>query len=113
MTINPLEMTFVDDPALSPNGLVYGGPNPSRPIADLPDNQNALFDHCTFKLTHRAVLPWTPNVTIFSNCIMSQRALAQAYPRGTFFGRNVITGNVDLYSARIEGELIVNGRRVT
>lgn len=107
------DCTFLDDPALTPDGLVYGGPNESRPIADLPSNLNVLFDHCRFKLTHRAVLPWTTNVTIFSNCIMSQRARAEAYPRGTFIGRNVITGNVDLYSARIEGELIVNGQRIT
>jgi hypothetical protein len=105
--------TFLDDPALSPDGLVYGGPNKSRPIADLPSNLNVLFDHCAFRLTHRAVLPWTTNATIFSNCFMSQRAPAQAYPRGTFLGHNVITGNVDLYSARIQGELIVNGHRVT
>jgi hypothetical protein len=107
------DCTFVDDPAFSPNGLVYGGPNPSRPIADLPHNLNTIFDHCTFKLTHRAVLPWTTNVTIFSNCVMSQHAPARSYPRGTFIGRNTITGNVDLYSARIQGDLIVNGRKLS
>jgi len=103
---------FLDDPALSPGGLVYGGPNESRPIADLPDNLNVLFDHCAFKLTHRAVLPWTTNVTIFSNCMLIQHAPARSYPRGTFIGRNSISGNVDLYTARVEGELIVNGRRI-
>lgn len=105
--------TFRDDPALTPNGLVYGGENPSRPIADLPNNRNVLFDGCTFRLTHRAVLPWTTNVTIFSNCVMSQRAPAQSYPRGTFVGRNVIIGNAVLYSARIKGELVLNGRKTT
>lgn len=105
--------TFLDNPRLSPTGEVYGGPNPSRPIADLPYNPNVLFDHCTFNLTDRAVLPWTTNVTIFSDCSMHQRAPAQSYPRGTFTGRNVITGNVMLYSARILGEVILNGRRVS
>jgi hypothetical protein len=104
--------TFLDDPALSPNGKVYGGENPSRPIADLPHNPNVLFDHCRFLLTHQAVLPWTTNVTIFANCILSQRAPAQSFPRGTFVGRNVLTGNIGLYSARIRGEVILNGRRL-
>jgi hypothetical protein len=103
--------TFRDDPRLAPNRLVYGGTNPSRPVADLPDNKNVLFDHCQFDLTDDLVLPWTTNVTIFSNCTMSQRSAIQSYPRGTFIGRNSISGNVNLYSARIEGELVVNGRR--
>jgi hypothetical protein len=107
-----LDCRFLDDPALSPSGVVYGGANPSRPIADLPNNKNVLFDHCTFDLTHRSVLPWTTNVTIYANCSMSQRASAKSYPRGTFIGLNRITGNVDLYSSRIEGQLILNGRSV-
>jgi hypothetical protein len=107
------ECEFRDEPALSPNGLVYVGDKSPGPIAVLPNSRNVLFDRCGFRLTHRAVLPWATNVTVFSNCTMSQRAPAQAYPRGMFIGRNVITGNVDLYSARIEGELIVNGRRVS
>ena len=41
---------------------------------------------------------------------MSQRAPAKSYPRGTFVGRNSISGNVDLYGAVIRGELLVNGR---
>jgi hypothetical protein len=104
--------SFRDDPALSPNGLVYGGGNPSHPVADLPHNDNVLFDHCDFNLTHRLVLPWTTNVTIFADCTMSQRAPAQSYPRGTFVGHNRIRGNVNLYSARIRGELILNGRTI-
>ena len=103
--------TFRDDPRLSPSRLVYGGTNPSRPVADLPDNKNVLFDHCEFDLTDRLVLPWTTNVTIFSNCLMRQRSATQSYPRGTFVGRNSITGNVNLYSARIKGDLLLNGRR--
>ena len=92
---------------------MYGGANPSRPIADLPGNPNVLFNRCRFLLTHQAVLPWTTNVVIFADCILSQRAPAQSYPRGTFFGRNVLTGNIGLYSARIRGEVILNGQRVT
>jgi hypothetical protein len=102
--------TFRDDPALSPNGQVYGGENPSRPIADLPDNPNVLFERCKFLLTHRSVLPWTTRAVIFEDCVMSQRAPAQSYPRGTFIGRNMINGHAVLYSARIRGELIVNGK---
>jgi len=30
------------------------------------------------------------NVVIFADCILSQRAPAQSYPRGTFVGRNVL-----------------------
>jgi hypothetical protein len=106
------DCVFRDDPALSPTGQVYGGENPSRPIADLPGNRNVLFDHCKFLLTHQAVLPWTTNVVIFADCTLSQRAPAQSYPRGTFVGRNVIDGNAGLYSARVRGELFLNGRRV-
>lgn len=102
--------TFRDDPALSPTGEVYGGGNPTRPIADLPGNRNVLFSGCKFLLTHRSALPYTTNVVIFENCTLSQKSPAQGYPRGTFIGRNVITGNVGLYSARIHGELIVNGQ---
>ncbi len=106
------DCTFRDDPALSPTGQVYGGENPSRPIADLPHNPNVLFNRCQFLLTHDCVLPWTTNVTIFADCVMSQRAPAQSYPRGTYLGRNVLTGNIALYSARIRGEVILNGQRV-
>lgn len=104
------DCSFRDDPALSPTGEVYGGDMSSRAIANLPDNLNVLFDHCAFRLTHRSVLPWTTNLVIFKDCTMSQRAPAKSYPRGTFVGRNSISGNVDLYGAVIRGELLVNGR---
>jgi hypothetical protein len=106
------DCTFRDDPALSPTWQIYGGPNELRPIADLSDNPNVLFNRCRFLLTHRSVLPWTTNVVIFADCTLSQRAPAQSYPRGTFIGRNVLTGNIELYSARIHGEVILNGRRL-
>lgn len=48
----------------------------------------------------------------FADCLMSQAAAKQSYSRGTFIGRNRIDGNVGLYSARIRGELIVNGKLV-
>lgn len=99
---------FRDDPGLTPTGEVFGE-DPARTIANLPNNQNVLFNRCRFLLTHKAVLPWTTSVTIFSDCVLSQRSTVQSYPRGTFTGKNAITGNVGLYSARILGELIVNG----
>jgi hypothetical protein len=106
------DCTFRDDPTLTPAGLVYGGANPSRPIADLPENANVLFSRCRFLLTHKAVLPWTTNKVIFSDCVLTQRSPEQSYPRGTFVGRNILTGNIDIYSARIRGEVILNGRRL-
>ena len=107
-----LQCRFLDDPALSPTGKVYGGENPNRPIADLPNNPNVRFSRCDFRLTHRAVLPWTTNVVIYSDCRMSQRSRQQSYPRGTFLGRNRIEGNVVLTGSIVRGELVVNGRRV-
>lgn len=99
---------FRDDPALSPTGKVYGGKNPARPIADLPGNENVLFHQSHFLLTHNSVLPWSVNV-IYSDCILSQRAARKSYPRGTYVGRNSITGPSVLYSSNIVGELTLNG----
>jgi hypothetical protein len=106
------DCTFRDDPALSPTGEVYGGPNTDRPIADLPDNPNVLFSRCKFLLTHRAVLPWSTNVT-YADCVMSQAAPKLSYPRGRYVGRNSITGRAELVGSTIDGELVINGRRVT
>lgn len=105
------ECTFRDDPALTPTGEVYGE-DPARTIANLPHNPNVLFNRCQFLLTHDSVLPWTTNVVTFADCALSQQSNKQSYPRGTFVGRNVISGNVGLYSARIKGEVILNGKRV-
>jgi hypothetical protein len=104
------DCAFRDDPALTPTGQVYGGENSSRPIADLSDNRNVLFNRCRFLLTHTAVLPWTTNLTIFADCEMSQRSPVESYPRGTFIGRNIISGNVVLDGYRNHGQLIVNSR---
>lgn len=89
---------FRDDPALSPTREVYVAEK-LLSIAELPYSPNARFDSCRFELTHRAVLPWSLDV-IYAECIMSQRAAKQSYPRGTFLGRNRIDGNVDLYGSR-------------
>jgi hypothetical protein len=97
---------FRDDPRLSPNGKVYA----AGPIADLSNYKNVLFSRCSFNLTHAAVLPWSLNV-IYSDCGFRQRSKVQAYPRGTFRGRNVIIGNVELAGSKNLGELIVNGTR--
>jgi hypothetical protein len=102
---------FRDDPALSPTGEVYDHKN-EHPIADLPYSRNVLFNRCRFRLTHRAVLPWSTNGVIYSDCLMSQSSAKQGYPRGTFVGSNRIDGHVDLYSSNILGELIVNGRLI-
>jgi len=101
--------TFRDDPALSPNGKVYGGENPDRPIADLPGNANVLFNRCRFRLTHDAVLPWSVDV-IYADCVMSQSAARASFPRGTYVGRNIIKGHAIVASSPIRGELVLNGR---
>jgi hypothetical protein len=105
------DCTFRDDPALSPTGQVYDAKT-AHPIAELPYSRNVLFNRCRFLLTHAAVLPWTTNVVIFSDCVMSQKSRKQSYPRGTFVGRNRIDGNVDLYSSIIRGQLVVNGKLI-
>lgn len=97
---------FRDDPALSPTGVVYG-----TTCADLGENRNALFEACDFRMTHGSVLPWSTGA-VYQDCTMSQRSRAQAFPRGTYLGRNRIDGNVDLYGSRIRGEVLVNGRPV-
>lgn len=101
--------TFHDDPALSPTQQVFGGTNPDRPIADLSDARNVLFERCRFILSHNAVLPWSTGA-IYRDCIMSQHSPRQGYPRGYYLGRNIVQGNVDLAGSRINGELIVNGQ---
>ena len=101
---------FLDDPALSPTGVVYGGTGQELPIVQLPDNPNARFDRCTFKLTAKAVLPWSTYEIIFSDCTMSQRSPVASYPRGTFFGTTVIEGNAKLENSLIRGTVILNGR---
>ena len=63
-------------------------------------------------LTHRGLLPWSWHA-IYSNVTMSQRAPAQAYPKGTYLGTSSLTGNVDLYGTDVPGVLMLNGKRVS
>lgn len=99
--------TFLDDPALSPTGQVYGGF-----IADLGSGDtNVLFDSCTFALKNGNMLPWSVSAK-YNNCTMSQTASGQAYPRGTYTGVNKIDGNVDLYSSKIIGQVTLNGQLI-
>jgi hypothetical protein len=100
---------FRDDPALSPTREVYNAKD-RHPIADFPFAQNVLFKACRFELTHRAVLPWSSNLPIYEDCVMSQKETKVAYPRGVYRGRNRINGYVDLYGSRIIGELRVNDK---
>jgi hypothetical protein len=105
---------FRDDPSLAPGGRVFfNDPSQSGPIVDLGGNggTNVLFNRCIFELTHRGRLPWSTQA-IYSDNIMSQASPETGYPRGHYRGRNVITGNVDLYSSAISGELTVNGRAI-
>lgn len=101
---------FVDDPSLSPTGKIYPGGHPDRPLADLSDAANILFSKCSFLARHEGTLPWSVRA-IYEDCVMEQKSPAQSYPRGTFRGRTIITGNVDLYGSKFAGELILNGRR--
>jgi len=102
---------FRDDPALSPSGKIYGGENRDRPIADLPENLNVLFNRCQFLLTHDSVLPWTTDLT-YADCVMRQAATRESYPRGRFKGRTTIDGKAAIAGSRIEGEVVLNGRRL-
>jgi hypothetical protein len=103
------DCVFRDDPKLSPTGKVYGGENRDRPIGDLPNNENVLFNRCKFLLTHQAALPWSVNV-IYSDCVLSQKAPQHSFPRGTFVGRNIISGAAILADSRNRGIIVINGR---
>jgi hypothetical protein len=105
------DCTFSDDPGLSPTGELYGGTNPDGPLADLADAQNLLFSRCAFIARHAAVLPWSVGA-IYVDCRMEQRSRTLAFPRGTFAGRTVINGNVDLSGSRVVGEIILNAKRI-
>jgi hypothetical protein len=104
------DCVFRDDPARSPTGKVSLGGYANGRIANMGDRRNVLFNRCQFLLTNEGVLPWSTQV-IYADCQMQQRSKAQGYPRATFVGRNVITGNVDLYNSKNLGELVLNGTR--
>lgn len=101
--------TFRDDPALTPTRAVHRGH--ADTIAELSSHPNVAFSGCTFRLTHRATLPWTNAVT-YENCTMTQRSTVTAYPRGRYLGRSSITGPVGLSGSVIVGDLVVNGQRI-
>lgn len=105
-----LDCTFTDDPRLSPTGTLYGGDNSDRPLADLSDSKNMLFQRCRFLATHSAVLPWSYGA-IYQDCRMEQTSRTLAFPRGTFLGSTIIDGAVNITGSRIPGEVIINGRR--
>ncbi|BCA63510.1 hypothetical protein HMP09_2744 [Sphingomonas sp. HMP9] len=95
---------FTDDPALSPNGQLRLRKNLS---ADITHADNVLFDRCRFVMNHDGVLPFSDG-PIYRDCTMSQRAARRAATRGTFEGRNVINGPVDLGMSAIIGETVLN-----
>ena len=102
--------TFTDDPALSPNGKVYKEGRANGSLANLGETRNVLFKDCSFYADHGAVLPWSLHV-IYQDCTMRQKVrTTQGFPRGSFLGRNEITGNVDLYSSTVSGALVLNGK---
>jgi hypothetical protein len=107
-----VQCRLTDDPALSPTRVVYGGGNADRPLADLSDSRNMVFDRCTFEARHGGVLPWSTGA-IYRNCTMTQGMNKAGYPRGQYLGVNRIIGKVDLYGSRISGTLTVNRRVVT
>ncbi|WP_267414710.1 MULTISPECIES: hypothetical protein [unclassified Sphingomonas] len=102
--------TFSDDTTVSPGHQLYGGTNKTMPLADLSGAKNVLFDHCRFIAT-RGVLPWSV-AAIYRDCTMRQGVQDIGYPRGRYVGTTTIKGRVDLYSSKIAGTLIVNGKVV-
>jgi hypothetical protein len=105
------DCTFRDDPALSPTGKVYLATPKGGPIADLSSSKNVLFRRCTFALTGKGLLPWSW-FAIYEDCRMSQRSLAEGYPKGKYRGTTILDGKVDLYGSTVEGVLIGNGKRI-
>jgi len=103
---------FTDDPALSPTGQVYGRDGAGKPIVDLSDNPNVLFDACRFDLTGRTRLPWSTRSVIYKDCTFSQKAPEIAYTRGTFIGTTTISGEVTITDSLIRGRFIRNGQLI-
>ncbi len=101
--------TFEDDPSSSPTGRLYGGVNLYRPLVDLSNRENVLFDLCTFRATHGSALPWSTRA-IYKDCTMQQGTGATGYPRGQYIGRNSIVGKVDIHGSTVGGTLDLNGQ---
>jgi hypothetical protein len=99
---------FLDDPALSPNGKIYLSGAKNHAVVDMADSTNVQFNRCSFLLTHDGLLPWSWRA-LYTDCVMRQAAQVQAYPKGKYFGRNSITGLVDIYGTIVVGNLTING----
>ncbi len=104
-----VDCLFTDDPSKSPTGQVYLH---SGPIVNLAKSDNVLFDRCIFRLSAGGILPSTATA-IYRDCAMIQASPRMGKPKGRYLGRSVISGNVNLSGAIVEGEVILNGRRLT
>jgi hypothetical protein len=105
--------TFTDDPALSPTGRVFLGPDGGRWIIVIDRHDaNARFAQCHFRLIGQGLLPLSGAGVIYADCDMSQRSPAASAPRGTYVGQNSIRGNAHLEGSVIRGEVMLNGRPV-
>ncbi|MEG8052030.1 hypothetical protein QP178_20005 [Sphingomonas aurantiaca] len=102
--------SFTDDPGKTTDARIGAGANADRPIADLSNSQNILFDRCSFRAV-RGTLPWS-TAAIYRDCTMVQGMQAAGHPRGRFVGANSIHGKVDLSGSKVSGTLIVNGQQV-
>lgn len=109
-----VDCEFTDAIRQSPTGKVFGAAG-EVPIVDLGGSygggKNVAFVRSRFKLSGGGRLPWTVGA-IFQDVTMEQASRQVAYPRGTYRGRNVLTGPIDTVSSRIEGTVIFNGRTV-
>jgi hypothetical protein len=95
---------FTDDPALSSTGrliLVKSRASVFQP------GDNVLLDRCRFVMEHEGTLPIGSGM-IYRDCTMSQRSPRRMTLRGSFEGRNTITGPVDLGKATILGNTTLN-----
>jgi hypothetical protein len=102
---------FLDDPRLSPNGKVYLAGEKNHAVIDMADSTNVQFNRCSFLLTHDGLLPWSWRA-LYTDCTMRQAAKVTAYPKGKYFGRSSIVGQVDLYGTIVVGSLTLNGGQV-
>lgn len=99
---------FTDNPALSPTGQLVL--RKSR-ASVLKPADNVLLDRCRFVFTHDGVLPISDGV-IYRDCTMSQSSPRSATSWGTYEGRNVINGPLNLGPSAIVGDTILNGHAV-
>ena len=103
------DCVFDDDPRHSSTGKVYGGTNTDRPLADLSDALNIQFNRCRFLALHGSVMPWSKHA-IYKDCTMQQTAPGLSFPRGTYEGHSVATGNISPTFSTMTGVLLLNGK---